>query len=303
MLPQPKTETDFNALNRADPAFADAVRNMFGAHAGTLPIKSTAVGSYPVFQVGDRYIAKLFASMHREAFETEHAVLRLLDGHAQIATPKLLEVGEVDGWSAVLMTRLSGQPLKALWPALDDDEKARVCRALGAITRALHMVDYQPASLSFDWETFLADQLEHCAERQVKRGLDQKLANQIPAFLESVDLDTPGRALLHTEIMLEHVFVEPSDSGHQITGLIDFEPAMVGVPEYEMASVGLFIAQGRPELFGAFLAGYGQRIDANFHRRIMGYALVHRYSNLSWYLQFMPHGGSVEALAEKWFLP
>lgn len=101
--------------------------------------------------------------------------------------------------------------------------------------------------------------------------------------------------------MLAHVFTQDGDKGAQISGLIDFEPAMVGLREYEFASVGLFVAQGNSRLLRAFLSGYGHSIDPELHRRVMGFALLHRYSSLRWYLEFMPNGDTIEDLTERWF--
>ena len=48
----------------------------------------------------------------------------------------------------------------------------------------------------------------------------------------------------------------------------------------------------------------GLAIDAGLPRRLLGYALLHRYSNLRWYLERMPPGRGVDSfdrLAAQWF--
>jgi hypothetical protein len=139
-------------------------------------------------------------------------------------------------------------------------------------------------------------------------GLATHWLEQIPEFLHAWMPAADGRrALLHTELMREHLLVAPRKNRWQLTGLFDFEPAMVGVAEYDLASCGLFVSAGDPRLFGRTLCAYG-RSDAIgndvFARRILAYTLLHRYSNLRWYLERMPpepDQRSLESLAQRWF--
>jgi len=104
--------------------------------------------------------------------------------------------------------------------------------------------------------------------------------------------------------MRQHVLVEHRKGAWHISGLIDFEPAMLGAPEYEFAAVGIFLTCAEPSLLRAFLEGYGAELDDALPLRIMAYALLHRYSNLSWYLERLPVPDDVrdlEALARRWF--
>lgn len=299
-LPQPTSEEEFDALDRKDQNFVEAIRIGFEDLIHSLPIEATAVGSYPVFHVGSEYIVKLFAPLHHDDFRSESTLLRLIGGNRNALAPELVRIREIDGWQAVLMTRLPGRSLKEIWPTIDTNQKEALCESLGEVSRKLHELDPLPLkALCSKWDGFLVEQLHECEARQRKRGLSEGLARQIPDFLASLSFNNAPYLVLHTEIMLDHVFAE--NESLQITGLIDFEPAMVGLREYEFASVGLFITQGNVRLLRAFMSGYGHQIDSELHRRLMGFALLHRYSNLSWYLQFMPNKDTIEELAESWF--
>jgi hygromycin-B 7''-O-kinase len=130
-------------------------------------------------------------------------------------------------------------------------------------------------------------------------GVDDFLARWTPS-------DDGQLALLHTEIMREHLLVERFEDGWHISGLFDFEPAMLGAREYDLAAVGIFLTCAEPGLLRAFLVAYGAEIDDELPLRIMAYALLHRYSNLRWYLERLPvpdHGGDLERLARTWFTP
>ena len=110
-----------------------------------------------------------------------------------------------------------------------------------------------------DREAFPIEQTATCVSRQQAHGLAPEWLEQIPTFLDRVDLSsgTQCRSLLHTEIMREHLRVQPRAGGWEISGRFDFEPAMIGTPEYDFASVGVFLSGGEPGLFAAFLDGYG----------------------------------------------
>jgi Phosphotransferase enzyme family. len=114
------------------------------------------------------------------------------------------------------------------------------------------------------------------------------------------------RALLHTELMREPLLVRTDGSRCELSGLFDFEPAMVGAPEYDFASFGLFVACGDGRFLRRALLAYGlpaRRLDAALQCRLMAYAMLHRYSNLRWYLERLPAQGaaSFEALAARWW--
>ncbi len=112
--------------------------------------------------------------------------------------------------------------------------------------------------------------------------------------------------LLHTEIMREHLTVDETGSTPTLAGLFDFEPAMLGAPEYEFASVGLFVACGDGRALRRVLLAYGyapHALDEALQCRFMAYALLHRYSNLRWYLERIPADGAttLEQLATRWW--
>ena len=173
---------------------------------------------------------------------------------------------------------------------------------------ALHAIATDDlAPLAVDWPRFMDSQRVSCRDRQLARGLGPPWIDAIGEFLARW---TPGddgkRVLLHTEVMREHLLVERREGGWHISGLVDFEPAMVGAPEYEMASVGIFVTCAEPGLLRVLLDAYGSVVDDELPLRIMAYALLHRYSSLRWYLERLPvpdEVGDFESLARRWFTP
>lgn len=146
-----------------------------------------------------------------------------------------------------------------------------------------------------DWDEFVRVQEAGCVERQRARGLDGHWLEQIPDFLDSVDLGHPERVLAHTEVMSAHPLV---DDG-RLTGLVDFEPAMRAAREYEFVATGIFPARGDREVDRALHRAYGRDLDP---RTVLACALLRVYSNLPWYAREVPTPArTVDDLAEHWF--
>jgi hygromycin-B 7''-O-kinase len=91
--------------------------------------------------------------------------------------------------------------------------------------------------------------------------------------------------------MREHLLVTPHPDGWSVSGLLDFEPAMRGAAEYEFAAVGLFVSRGDAGFLRRLFLTYGydsHQLDDALPRRLLAYALLHRYSDLPWYLEQLP---------------
>lgn len=263
-------------------------------------------GSVPVFAVGAEHVVKLFPRSERVFFETEQTVLLRLDGALSIPTPRMVAAGEEGDWLYVAMTRLHGLSLAEAWPQIAVGARTRLMAELGGALRELHSLALSDlAPLVIDWPRFIADQRRGCRDRQVDKGLGPPWLDAVADFVaRETPCDDGRRALLHTEVMREHLLVLPRDDGWTLSGLFDFEPAMIGAPEYELASVGIFVTGGEPGLMGVLLAAYGARVDEPLPQRLMAYALLHRYSNLRWYLERLApdcDDGDLAALATRWF--
>ena len=136
-------------------------------------------------------------------------------------------------------------------------------------------------------------------QQQREHGLAEGWSEQIPAFLDSFTLRCgPERTLLHTEFMRQHLVIDPRN--RKLTGLLDFEPAMIGDPVYDFVAVGLFVTRADPRLMTRFTEAYGREFAP---RTVMAYTLLHVYSDLPWYLRELPASpeATLESLAGAWF--
>jgi hygromycin-B 7''-O-kinase len=153
----------------------------------------------------------------------------------------------------------------------------------------------------------VARQRAGVVSEQLGLGLPPSWADQIPGFLDEVGLPIRAPVLLHTEVMREHLLVTEGPGGAwRLSGLIDFEPAMRGDREYEWAAVGVFVSEGDGAFLARTLTAYGYPRDGLDHalrRRLLAWTLLHRYSNLAWYLGRLPEPDrpTLDALAHRWF--
>jgi hygromycin-B 7''-O-kinase len=304
-FPAAQDEAGWDTLLGDDAALAPGVDALLARHGlQRAPRQRYDSGSLPVYALGDDHVLKLFPPYEQAHADVEARVLAAVHGALPIPTPRLVAAGSHEGWPYVLMTQLRGRRLIDAWPSLSVAERDRAADTLGEALAALHAIDTAPlADLPPRWETFVVQQRASALERQSRRGLDAAWLAQIDGFLQRwMPPPAPHTVLLHTEVMREHLTVD----GGRLTGLFDFEPAMLGAAEYEFASVGLFVACGEARVLRRVLLAYGyapSALDEALSCRFMAHALLHRYSHLRWYLQRIPADGAVtlEQLATRWW--
>ncbi|MEU4796774.1 aminoglycoside 3'-phosphotransferase/choline kinase family protein [Streptomyces sp. NPDC023327] len=273
------------------------------------PLTRYPEGSQPVYAVGDRHVVKLFPGLDAQDAVTEARVLAHVQGRLPVPTPQVHDFGDYEnGWRYVLMSRLPGRGLATAWPDIPRADRERIVTDAAEALAALHALDPEPLADVLgpeDWDAFLAGQRAGAVDRQSAFALPAHWREQIPGFLDSVPLPVTDngsgarRALLHTEFMRQHLTVDPAD-GWRLTGLLDFEPAMIGDPAYDFVGVGLFVTRAEPGLLPRFMKAYGTTYEP---RQILAYTLLHVYSNLPWYLRELPAPPepTLDALAETWF--
>ncbi|WP_030157418.1 phosphotransferase [Glycomyces sp. NRRL B-16210] len=301
----PLSETDEQCERITDELLRPGVRALCAKLGlATERIAKFPEGSLPVYDIDGAHVLKLYPAADLADLATEEPVMRALEGSLPVPTPTVVATGRFDGWGYLLMTRLPGQDLKAIWPSLDHDTKRRLARAAGEALAEFHTVP-PPEIGPESWDAFLASQVEAAAAKQIHRKLDRLWVEQIPGFLASVELLPAANVLLHTEFMDVHLLADHREGRYELTGLFDFEPALRGHPEYDLVAPGVFIGRGDRAVWREFVLGYGYAPGdgPDLARRTMAFTLLHRFANLPWYLQTIPAPGlrTFDELADHWF--
>lgn len=303
MWPEAPDEAAYEAFRRDEAALRPGLDAIVARHALRGDPERFSAGSLPVWGVGSR-VVKVYPPYDRHHWEIEARTLAFLDGRLSVRSPALEAAGEIGGWGYVVMERLPGRPLDGVWATLPGPARRRLAEQLGRGMAELHALPC--GDLPDAWSAFVAAQMAGCGDRQRARRLDEGWAAQVDPFLARHPPVTRGRSLLHTEVMPAHLFAEERDGAWNLVGWLDFEPSMVGEPEYEMASVGVFVAGTDREVLRAVLSGWGRAWEPDLAARMMTWALLHRYSRLRWYLDVLPPRPEVttlDALADFWWGP
>lgn len=268
-------------------------------------------GSRLLYATADHHIIKIFPPHEPEFFETETVFLANLHKRLPISIPHLSAAAYWGKHPYIVMDQLEGSPFGDIFPSLSDSEQRRLIMQLGQAVRAMHEL---PIGLfraaPFDWHSFIDDQQRSLLTHHRSFGLGEPWLAQLSEYIDRVPLDLHDAAQMvpiHTELMREHIFVRKEGADWIISGLIDFEPSMIGHREYEFCAVGLFITPGRSDLFRLFLSSYGYRdteLTEQLSRRIMKLLLLHRYSNLKWFMTLIPREinlSNLHQLEQYWF--
>lgn len=174
----------------------------------------------------------------REAFCLARA------GQQGLPVPKLIALDtsqEILPYSYMMMSRLSGQTLHSIWPGLPASQQQFLIDEAAQLLNQMHEIQF-PAfgnvpgtgTVYAQWPDYVSATLEsHIWKAQTCCVMDDKTADQIrvrAADLLPV-LEIGGfPALVHADFHLGNLLSD----GHRITGIIDFEWAIAGDPEWDL---------------------------------------------------------------------
>jgi hygromycin-B 7''-O-kinase len=309
MLPVADTHELFQAVRKDEAALRPGVEQLCRLLGlKDVSLSRFAAGTRPVYAAGD-LVLKLYPPVSLVSCRVEAGVLAAVDGRLPILTPRVRAAGEHDGWGYVLMSRQPGVPLDTVWKQITTKERDHIAGCLGETIAVLHQVPPPLVEnwLPDGWPAFVARQRARCAERQRRLGLPPAWVDQFPGFLDEVALRSGPPVLLHTEVRRQHLLAAQAHGGAwRLSGLIDFDHAMRGAREYELAAAGLYVALGDSRFLRQVLtaSGYASaQLDHDLRERLLAWAILHKYSNLAAWLRRLPEPSSptLASLADRWF--
>jgi hygromycin-B 7''-O-kinase len=247
------------------------------------PVVPFRDGSNLVAAVGERHVVKLFPRAHRHHWESERRVLPRFRDALPVEVPELLAAGEHDdGWRYVIITRVAGDSLEAVWPRLARDEREAVLAQLGDVMAAAHA---QPVAeleqLPPRWADFVTAQRARSREHHARLGMPAWFHRDLDALLDAADpwlASLAPTAILTGEYTPFNLLVD----GARLTGMIDFGDAMIGPREYDLLGPSLFLAAGDGGLLRTLFAharGPSWPLEPEVRRGLLALFVLHRYSN------------------------
>jgi hygromycin-B 7''-O-kinase len=314
LLPPVITHADYDALRRRADMWLQVMHIICQRHGlahedlkrfgdGTDP----ADGSCVAFAVGEHHVIKLFPPYQKRLYEAELVVAEHVFGKLSIATPEIFAHGTVDEWPYLVMSRLQGNYLSDIWDNLDRVNQAHLVIELAEVLAQLHALPTNNLPhLDADWMKFVEGRVNGCIQQHREQGVPENWLQQMPDFLAHASPLYPldfASVIISGDIHQYHLLASLEHSQWRLTGLFDFDDALLGFCEYDLAGAGLFMMAGRSTLLRPFLLTYGYAVsDLNAHlsHRLLAYTLLHLYRPFNWVREeFVKHSCStLEELAE-----
>jgi hygromycin-B 7''-O-kinase len=136
------------------------------------------------------------------------------------------------------------------------------------------------------WSRLVSRSADETIAHHRRQGVDAAWLDRLRDFLRQApapcrDGFTP--VLVHGDVHPWHLLASREDARWRLSGLIDFDDAMLGRDEYEFASPGVLMFAGDAASIAACLRAYGyapREVNAGLRRRLMVYAVLNRYWGL-----------------------
>jgi hygromycin-B 7''-O-kinase len=250
-------------------------------------LKRSENGEHIVFLIDDLLVLKIYRPF-RGCFEREKKAFEFLGGRISFKIPEIVQIGEIEGFNYILMTRLSGVAMtRAVWLTLSTNEQLRFISKLATGLREIHSLNAE--SFHNDWSEFVEDRANTFIERQIAHGVNSKVIESLPAYLDAnlklVPKEFPA-VFLHGDVHFGNLRLEKSGGDWQVSGLFDFADSRCGFQEYDFLAVGILMIQGQAEIQREFFKSYGyaeNRLDESFRRRMMMLTMLYETSDLRRY--------------------
>jgi hygromycin-B 7''-O-kinase len=252
-------------------------------------LRRSPQGENIIFFVDEIFVIKIFAPF-RDNYRREMAALEFAQGKLSIKTPRLMHTGEIEGWSYLVMTQLSGQASREVWASVERSDRLEIVTHLGVAMSELHShAAPLQSALDRDWRAFLERQASESVERQRACGANTEWLESLPAYIDARMALLQANyhpVFLHGDIHAGNLLLKQAGGRWHIAGLIDFGDSLCGFNEYEFVAPGVLMVQGDGELQKALLCAYGYteaQLDLDLRARLMLLTILYECSDLRKY--------------------
>jgi hygromycin-B 7''-O-kinase len=260
-------------------------------------LRRSPQGDNIIFFLDETLIVKIYAPFH-DNYSREVAALEFVRGKFSIRTPEIAYVGELEGWSYIVMTQLAGHASLEVWAGVERRDRLEIVSRLGVALSELHAYDAPlQTPLNRDWRGFVERQAREAVSRQSACGANPEWLESLPAYIGArTGLLPPDDRLvfLHGDIHAGNLLLARERGRWIIAGLIDFGDSLCGLREYDFLAPGVLMVQGDRELQRELLLAYGYteaQLDLDLRARLMLLTILYEHSDLRKYaLRLEPPG-------------
>lgn len=248
--------------------------------------------------VNDDIVIKIIPPNWISQGRREVEALELIKGHAlPVATPQLMATSSIDNWLYVVMNKLPGSNLDALWNNLDEDNQALIIKQVAKFANALHQIKL-PASvkdseLYHNWPDFIKSQTVNCYEKHKHKKIPKHLLDLMEAFLDTHEHQSHFETdiLMHTDLHPGNLMVEKHNGQWHLSAVIDFGDALIGPDKYfEYATSAMLMGLGNAKLNQALLDTYDFEIQdiEQFQNHLMALSLLRHMGGVDYIIERFP---------------
>ena len=240
-----------------------------------------------VFILDRRVVMKIYSPFWEEcAFERR--LMELLQHDAAVPVPAIRAAGRFRDrrdWSYLAIEFCAGRPLDELQAEMTQATRLEVAAQTGRMIRRLHAVDPELlGAIDKDerWDALVDRRRREVLPELLDRGLIVPgIVPELQALLdEAVAASrTAAQVVIHGDLNAEHLLIEERNERWNVSALIDFGDARIGVSSYEWMPLWLGLCNRDVAVMRAFLEAYDPRLlaDDELGRRVAVWTLLHDF--------------------------
>lgn len=286
-FPKLEGEKDFDEHFQSE-FWVDAAKEICRRHKILFDqFKRASSSDHIVFLIDDALVLKIYRPF-RNCFERETKAIEFVGGKTDFIIPEIVETGEIENLHYVLMTQLSGiSMMRQDWLKIPENEQILFAGKLASGLKQLHELDGN--SFVSDWANFVEDRAATFIERQIAHGVNRKVLDALPKFIEENLKLVPKNSqnvFMHGDVHFGNLRVMKIKNEWQIAGLFDFADSRVGFHGYEFLAVGVLMFQGQSNIQREFFKSYGYSendLDETMRRRLMMLTMLYETADLRRY--------------------
>lgn len=286
-FPNIRTQEDFEAHFESKIGLNLAREICRQHHMSLSQIRRADSSDHFVFFIDDALILKIYRPF-RQCFERELKAIEFIGGKTDLKTPEIIKTGEFENFPYVLMTRVKGDLMtRADWLKIPEKVQIEFISKLAFGMKQIHELNAD--FFECNWAEFVKNRAETFIERQIAHGVNQKVLDALPAFIEEnlklVPTDDQT-VFMHSDVHFGNLGVIKTDKSLEIMGLFDFADSRRGFYEYDFLAVGVLIIQGQGNLQREFFKSYGyaeKDLDEQMRKRFMMLTMLYETSDLRRY--------------------
>jgi len=282
-----ETEKDFDTHHKSE-IWLDVAKEICRRHRVSFnEIKRAGGSEHVVFFLDDAFVLKIYHPF-RKCFERELKGLEIVEGKTDFKIPEIIHQDKFENFPYVLMTRISGDLMtRTDWLKIPEKAQIEFISKIAAGLKQIHSL--APDSVENNWAEFVKNRAETFVERQIAHGVNQRVLDALPEFIEEnlklVPTDEAA-VFMHSDIHFGNLGVIKTEKSLKIAGLFDFADSRRGFYEYDFLAVGVLIIQGQGKLQREFFKAYGyaeKDLDEEMRRRLMMLTMLYETADLRRY--------------------